>query len=93
MKYQFEEGENRFVVKDDQSNEVGEVTYSQAGENILIIDHTGIDDAHRGQGLAEKLVLKVIEKAKDENLKIMPLCPFAKREFEKNAEYREVLHS
>lgn len=93
MKYQFEEEENRFVVKDNKSNEVGEVTYSKAGANILIIDHTGIDDAHRGQGLAEKLVLQVVEKAKKEDLKIMPLCPFAKREFEKNAEYSEVLHS
>ena len=92
MSYQFTEEESRIVVKDAQGNEAGEVTYSRAGDNILIIDHTGVDDAHRGQGLAAKLVFHVVEKAKKEHLKVMPLCPFAKSEFIKNATYMEVHH-
>lgn len=92
MSYQFEEESSRFVVKDVEGKEAGEITYSKAGDNVLIIDHTGVNDAHRGQGLAAELVAKVVEKAKKEDLKIMPLCPFAKKEFDENAEYREVLH-
>lgn len=92
MTYQFEEAENSFILKDDNNNQVGEVTYSRAGEKLLIIDHTGVNDDHRGQGLAEQLVLKVVEKAKNEGLKIMPLCPFAKLEFERKEAYREVQH-
>lgn len=92
MSYQFDEESSRFVVKDGEGKEAGEVTYSKAGDNVLIIDHTGVDEAHRGQGLAAKLVNKVVEKAKKEDLKIMPLCPFAKKEFDENADYKEVLH-
>jgi hypothetical protein len=90
MGYQFIEEERRIVVKDDKGNEAGEITYSKAGENNLIIDHTGVNEAHRGQGLAEKLVGKVVDKAKNEGLKIIPLCPFAKKEFDIKPEYREV---
>lgn len=92
MPYQFTEEESRIVVKDAQGSEAGEVTYSRAGDNILIIDHTGVGDDHRGQGLAAKLVFHVVEKAKKEHLKIMPLCPFAKNEFIKNPAYKEVQH-
>lgn len=92
MGYQFDEESSRFVVKDAEGKEAGEVTYSKAGDSVLIIDHTGVDEAHRGQGLAAKLVNKVVEKAKKEDLKIMPLCPFAKKEFDENADYKEVLH-
>lgn len=92
MSYQFEAEGNRFVVKDAEGKEAGEVTYSRAGESLLIIDHTGVDDAHRGQGLAEQLVDKVVEKAKKEDLKIMPLCPFAKKQFDEKEDYKPYLH-
>ncbi|WP_249869073.1 GNAT family N-acetyltransferase [Oceanobacillus saliphilus] len=92
MEYQYTEEVNRFVVKDEQDKEAGEVTFTRAGNHILIIDHTGVETAHRGQGLAEELVRKVVDKAKREELKIMPLCPFAKKEFEKNVAYQEFQH-
>ncbi|MHA6252510.1 GNAT family N-acetyltransferase [Oceanobacillus sp. CAU 1775] len=92
MSYQFEEETSRFVVKDASGNEAGEVTYTRAGDNLLIIDHTGVDPEHRGQGLAEQLVAKVVEKAKKEDVKIMPLCPFAKKQFEEKEEYKAVEH-
>ena len=92
MSYQFEEEANRFVVKDAEGNEAGEVTYSRAVDGMLIIDHTGVDDTHRGQGLAEQIVDKVVEKAKKEDLKIMPLCPFAKKQFDEKPAYKPYLH-
>lgn len=56
----------------------------------MIIDHTFVDPAYRGQGLAEKLVAKGVEKARKEQKKIIPLCPFAKKEFERKPEYADV---
>lgn len=90
MNYQFEEEASRFVVKDEDGNEAGEVTYTREGDNILIIDHTGVEEDHRGQGLAEQLVNKVVDKAKKEDLKVMPACPFAKKQFDENADYQIV---
>lgn len=92
MNYEFTEEGSRVVVKDAEGNEAGEITFTRSGENIMIIDHTGVDDNHRGQGLAQQLVAKAVEVAKKENLKVMPLCPFAKKEFDEKEEYQAFLH-
>ena len=83
------EENTRFVLKDGDK-EIGEMTWSEAGETRLIIDLTFVDPAYRGQGLAEKLVAKGVEKARKEQKKIIPLCPFAKKEFERKPEYADV---
>ncbi|KGE15878.1 GNAT family N-acetyltransferase [Sphingobacterium deserti] len=69
----------------------GEMTYTWAGDSKFIIDHTEVNDGYDGQGLAKKLVLAGIEFARNQQVKIMPLCPYAKSVFDKNAEYKDVL--
>jgi predicted GNAT family acetyltransferase len=41
--------------------------------------------------LAEKLVAAGVEKARKDDKKIIPLCPFAKKEFDEKPEYADVL--
>ena len=60
------------------------MTWSNAGTKRMIIDHTFVDPAYRGQGLAEKLVPKGVEKARAEKKTIIPLCPFAKKSLNVN---------
>ena len=67
------------------------MTWSNAGSEIMIIDHTFVDSAYRGQGLAEKLVAAGVEVARNEGKKIIPLCPFEKKEFDEKTEYADVL--
>lgn len=71
---------------------IAEITYSKAGEKILIIDHTFVDPVLRGQGIAAKLVERVVELAIDENKKIVPLCPYAKRLFDENEGFQQIMH-
>ncbi|OTN75819.1 GNAT family acetyltransferase [Enterococcus sp. 8G7_MSG3316] len=85
------EEKNRFVLKDGDK-EIGEMTWSDAGTQRMIIDHTFVDPSYRGQGLAEKLVAKGVEKARTEGKKIIPLCPFAKKEFDRKPAYADVLN-
>ena len=54
-------------------------------------DHSFVDPAYRGQKLAEKLVYTGVELARRDGKKIIPLCPYAKKEFEKKPEYQDVL--
>jgi len=56
-----------------------------------IIDHTEVSDALRGTGAGKKLVTEAVEYAHMYNLKILPLCPFAKSVFEKTTEFEDVL--
>ncbi|WP_367278331.1 N-acetyltransferase [Fusobacterium sp.] len=34
----------------------------------------------------------MVNEAKKRDLKILPLCPYAKKEFEKNKEYQEIMY-
>lgn len=71
--------------------EAGRMTYSWAGKEKFIIDHTEVKDAFNGQGVGKKMVLAAVEYARENNLKIIPLCPFAKAMFDKMKEIRDVL--
>ncbi|ALS01169.1 GNAT family acetyltransferase [Enterococcus silesiacus] len=90
---EIKEEKNRFVLLNDDDQEIGEMTWSNAGDHMMIIDHTFVDPTYRGQKLAEKLVYNGVEKARREGKKIIPLCPFAKKEFDTKSEYSDVLRT
>ncbi|MBZ9650854.1 GNAT family N-acetyltransferase [Psychroflexus montanilacus] len=54
----------------------GEMTFTWAGKTKFIIDHTGVEDKFSGKGLGKKLVMKSVDFARENNVKIIPLCPF-----------------
>ena len=70
---------------------LAEMTYSIASPNLIIIDHTEVDESLKGQGIGRKLLLKIVERARKENIKIIPLCPFAKSVFDKEESLQDVL--
>jgi hypothetical protein len=68
-----------------------EMTFSRASPTLIIIDHTDVPDALRGQGVGQALVERAVEDARREGFRIIPLCPFAKVQFERHAQWRDVL--
>lgn len=68
-----------------------EMTYSRAGETMIIIDHTGVPDALRGQKVGQRLVQRAVEDARREGITILPLCPFAKAQIARHPEWQDVL--
>lgn len=75
----------------DNGIEAGHITYSKAGDTTLILDHTEVNDAYRGQGIGKIIVMHIVEVARKEGLRILPLCPFAKSVFDRTEEIRDVL--
>ena len=75
----------------DSESVAGRMFYVWAGDHKFIIDHTEVNEAFAGQGVGKKLVMKAVEYARDNNLKIIPLCPFAKSVFDKVEEIQDVL--
>lgn len=67
------------------------MTYTWAGEDKIIIDHTEVGDSLRGQGVGYKLVEASVNFMRTKGIKAIPLCPFAKVVFDKKAEYNDVL--
>ena len=73
------------------NGEVVESTFSKLGEHRIIIDHTGVPDVFRGQGVGLRLVTRAVEDARAAGKKIIPLCPFANAQFKKHPEWADVL--
>ena len=68
-----------------------EMTYSRAGDRLLIIDHTWVSDELRGRGVGKMLLNRLVNYAREKQMKILPLCPFAKSVFNKEDELSDVL--
>lgn len=92
MNIQLEEWDSkgRAVLKEGEEVKA-EMEYSMAGSKLLIISHTEVDESLKGQGVGKKLLMKVVEHARENEIKILPLCPFAKSVFDKEEEIRDVL--
>ncbi len=80
---------NEFLIRLD----AGKYAYIKyhLGANALHIDSTFVPDEHRGRGLAETLLRAVTEYARRNNLKIVPVCSYAKRYFEMHREHENLL--
>ena len=57
-----------------------------------VIPHTEVDPAYGGQGIARRLIEEIIEAARREGKKIVPVCSYAaKMMLQRKDAYRDVL--
>lgn len=80
-----------FVVREDDEL-LAEMTYSKAGTGMIIIDHTDVSEKLRGQSVGKKLVASAVDYARENKIKILPLCPFASSVFKKVPEFGDLLN-
>jgi predicted GNAT family acetyltransferase len=52
-----------------------------------------VPDALRGRGVGQALVERAVLDARREGFRIIPLCPFAKSQFDRNPAWRDVIHA
>jgi uncharacterized protein len=68
------------------------LTYSWGGpDDRILIEHTEVSQQLNGQGVGKQLVTAAVQFAREQGIKIVPLCPFAKSVFERNPQFRDVL--
>ena len=68
-----------------------ELTFSKAGEGLVIIDHTEVPAAFRGQGVGQALVARAVADFRAQGKKVLPLCPFAAAQFRRHPEWADLL--
>jgi predicted GNAT family acetyltransferase len=70
---------------------VAEMTYVKTGDNEITIDHTEVDKALRGEGIARDLLAEAVKYARENGLKIKATCSYAKIALYENPEFKDVL--
>lgn len=78
-----------YIIENDI--QLAEMTYTWAGTDRIIIDHTEVNEALKGKNAGKQMVMKSVEFAREKGIKIIPLCPFANSVFKKIPEIRDVL--
>ena|SRR6218665_2224238 len=76
---------------EDNAKQIATMTYVFRNEKTFIIEHTIVDPAYEGKGLGKQLVKAAVNFARENDLKIIPLCPFAKAIFDRVPEFADVL--
>ena len=83
-------GKGMFYVGQDGAI-LAELVYAKPAANKMIIEHTEVDESLGGKGVGQQLVHTAVEYARSHDMKIVPLCSFARSIFNKKPEYGDVL--
>jgi predicted GNAT family acetyltransferase len=74
-----------------ESGRLAELTFSVGPDGkLVVLDHTEVDDSLRGQGVARKLVEAAVGWAREQHVKLVPICPFAKAVFDRVPAFADV---
>ncbi len=85
------DGKKGFFAAMEDDEEAGQMTFTFAGEDRLIVDHTEVNPDFKGQGVGKLMLMNLVDFARKNQYKVIPLCPFAKSVFSKEEKIRDVL--
>ncbi len=86
-----ETGKDGMFFIEVENEKLAEMDYSLS-PGIMTIIHTEVDEKLKGKNVGNQLVNHAANYAREKNLKIIPLCPFANAVFTKRKEeYKDVL--
>jgi uncharacterized protein len=73
-----------------ESGDDGLIEISISGNNITA-HHTEVAPHAEGKGLAKKMLAAMVDYARKNELKVIPVCPFVRGQFKKNpGEYHDI---
>lgn len=90
IEHQESDSRGAFFIQQD-GRRLAEMTYSRTNATLIVIDHTEVDASLGGQGVGRQLLDALVQWARATGTKVIPLCPFAKAQFEKTPAIRDVL--
>jgi predicted GNAT family acetyltransferase len=90
IQHQEQDAKGAFTIE-NSGQRLAEMTYSRTNATMVIVDHTEVDPSLSGQGVGRELLDALVLWARATGTKVVPLCPFAKAQFDKDVAIRDVL--
>ena len=84
------ESDHPFYIGESSENPSAQIEY-EINDKVLTILSTEVSAKLQGQGIGQQLVVHAVDYARKNQMKIIPICPYAKKQFEKHPEYSDVL--
>ncbi|AWC25695.1 MULTISPECIES: GNAT family N-acetyltransferase [Aminobacter] len=81
----------RYVARIAGVDGEAEITFTKRGPGLISADHTGAPETMRGTGAAAALVTFLVEDARKNGFKILPLCPYVRAQYRKHPEWADVM--
>lgn len=86
-----EHGANGAFFIEQDGEWIAEMTYKKMGDDAILIDHTEVDESLQGKGVGKDLVEAGVKFARENDLKIVAQCSFARKIIEATPEFQDVL--
>ena len=83
----------RYVARIAGIEAEAELTFTHRAPGVISADHTGAPEIMRGTGVAAALVDRLVEDARSEGFKIVPMCSYVGARYAKHPEWRDVMTS
>ena len=81
----------RYVIR--HGRDEAELSFTVISPSLVSADHTGVPDAFRGTGAGLALVARMVDDARAEGFKIVPLCPFVNAQKLKHPEWADAFQA
>jgi predicted GNAT family acetyltransferase len=88
---EFTKEANRIYAADETGNIIAEVTFPNAKDGVVSIDHTFVSPTLRGQGVASQLIDAAYETIKAGGRKAYAACSYAVTWFDEHPEKQDIL--
>lgn len=85
-----EDGNEGMFYLEQNGEELAEMTYT-IEDGSMVIQHTEVDESLRGKDIGFQLVEHGVEYARQEHLKIVPLCEYAEKVLQRTEKFQDVL--
>jgi predicted GNAT family acetyltransferase len=75
-------GKGAFFVEED-GKRLAEMVISISGSNLTVY-HTEVSENLKGKGVSTQLLETMVQYVRDNNLKVIPLCPYVNVQFRRH---------
>jgi predicted GNAT family acetyltransferase len=84
-------GRNRFYIGESEDQILAEVVFYPINDSVINLEHTFVSPDIREKGLARKMVDTVVQYAREQGMKVLPTCPYAKKVMTSDSQYQDIL--